>query len=159
MFSNLLNGSFVSTDIIALLVLFIIFFSYSLYFGKNRIISLILAFYPALYLFSSFPFRDKLIFLQGDTMILINNIVLFLLFLVPLDIIIGRYISSIGYGGMKYLKITGYSLGLVVLVLIFSYSVVSLDSLYNFGSSVDNIFSNDYRFWLTLFPLAILLAL
>lgn len=159
MFSNLLNGSIVTSDIIALLILFIVAFSYSLYFGKNRIISLILAFYPALYLFNSFPFRDKLIFLQGDTMILVNNIVLFLIFLIPLDIIIGRYVSSVGYGGMKYLRIAGYSIGLVVLVLIFSYSVVSLDSFYNFGSGVDNIFSNDYRFWLTLVPLAILLAL
>jgi len=159
MFSNLLNGSFISTDIIALVVLFIIFFSYALYFGKNRMISLILSFYPALYLFSSFPFTDKLIFMEGGIALLINQIVLFLIFLIPLDIIIGRYVSSAGYGGSKYLKMIGYSIALVVLVLVFSYSVVSLDSFYNFGSSVDNIFSNDYMFWLTLIPLAIILFL
>ncbi len=50
--------------------------------GKSRIISLILAFYPARLLFENFPFMSKLLVLDGPNLLLLNKVLIFLLFLV-----------------------------------------------------------------------------
>ena len=155
------GGTYFSSDIITLLVLFIIFFVYALYLGKNQIISLILAFYPAQLFYEHFPFLNSLLVLKGESMLLLNKIIIFLLFLIPLTILIGRYVfKDSGYGTMHYARMAGYSVAVVILILIFSFSVVSLDGIHNFSPSIDVLFNTkEHLFFWTLAPLGLLFIL
>ncbi|MEI6843361.1 MAG: hypothetical protein WCK48_02555 [bacterium] len=154
------SGSF-TTDLFVLGAIFLLFFFYALYFGKSKIISLLISFYPAYFFYENFPFFDKLLFLKGDSLLILNKAAIFLLFLIPINIMVGRYIFSEFSGGSKhYFRIAGYALAGVVLVLIFSYRIVSLDSIYKFSPVVANFFvGTDRQFWATLVPLALLLLL
>jgi hypothetical protein len=150
-----------SMDAVVIVGLFILFFAYAMYFGRSRVISIILAFYPAQFLYEHFPFFDKLLLLKGESLLTLNKVVIFLLFFIPLDIIIARYIfSESEYGSSKVFRIAGFSLAGVILVLLFTYSVVSLDSLYNFNSMIDNLFSstNNIFYW-NLVPIILLFFL
>ncbi|MES2213278.1 MAG: hypothetical protein V4473_00380 [Patescibacteria group bacterium] len=165
MFSHFLtslktNGS-LTTDLIVLGIILLIFFFYGIYFGKNRLISLIVSFYPAMFLYGIFPFATKLMILHGGNLILLNKILIFLIFLIPLDIIIARFVSvDSGYGGAEhYLRIGVSALILVALTLIFTYSVISFDSLYNFSSHIDALFTSTRIFWWYIAPFAILFFL
>ena len=151
-----------SFDMAVLVVLFIIFLAYTLFFGRKMMISLILAFYPATLLYKTFPFIQKLLVVSGDKFLIINKIVIFLVFLVPLFIIISRYISSeSSYTGSSHIiRTVGLAIVGVILILLFSYSTVSLDPIYNFSSSIDILFSTTDRvFWWHLAPLLVLAVL
>lgn len=153
------SGS-LTTDIAVLFLVFIFFFVYALYFGKHRIISFLLAFYPAIFLYNQFPFIKSLTVLDGK-LLLLNQVAIFLLFLIPLDIIIGKYIfsDSMGGGG-HYFRIAGYALGGVIMVLLFSYTVISLDAVYNFSSQIDAVFTpHSKTFWWSLAPIGLLFFL
>src|SRR3989338_5836616 len=108
-----------SFDMAVLVVLFI-FFSYTLFFGRKMMISLILAFYPATLLYKTFPFIQKLLVVSGDKFLIINKIVIFLVFLVPLFIIISRYISSeSSYTGSSHIiRTVGLAIVGVILILL-----------------------------------------
>ena len=155
------GGSYFSSDIFILIVLFIIFFVYALYFGKNQIISLILAFYPAQLFYEHFPYLNSLLVLKGDPLLLLNKVLIFLIFWILLDILISRYVfQDSGYGSMHYARMAGYSVAMVILILIFSYSIVNLDLIHNFSSSIDVVFTGtDRLFWWHLAPLVILFGL
>lgn len=161
--SNFFNSGiwYFSGDVVILITIFAIFLVYALYFGKNRIISLLLAFYPAELLYKSFPFLDKLLFLKGDSLLLLNKVLIFLVFLVLLDIMIGRYVfHDSGYGSSHYMRMAGYALAMVIVVLLFSYSIINLDTVHNFSPSIDALFTGaDRIFWWHLAPLALLFVL
>ena len=155
------GGTYFSSDIFILVILFIIFFAYAIYFGKNNIISLILAFYPAQLFYEHFPFINSLLVLKGDSLLILNKVLIFLLFLIPFSILIGRYIfKDSGYGSMHYVRIAGYAVAMVILVLIFSYSIISLDVFHNFSPSIDVLFTpGNHIFWWNLAPLLLLFFL
>lgn len=162
--TNLFSGGvthYLSSDIVILVLLFVFFFIYALYLGKGAIISLILAFYPAQFFYERFPFVDSAMLLKGDSLILLNKVGIFLLFLVPLTILFGRYVfHDSGYGSMHYARMAGYALLCVVIVLIFSYSIISLDSIHNFSSQIDTLFTGSDRiFYWNIAPIAILFFL
>lgn len=161
--TNFLNGhgNLFGSDIFILVILFLFFFCYALYFGKNTIIATILAFYPAQYFYQNFPFMNSLLVLKGDSLLLLNKVLIFILFLVPLTILIGRYVfQDSGYGSAHYLRCAGYTISMIILILLFSYSVVSLDSIHNFSPMISNLFTGaDRIFWWHLAPLALLFVL
>src|SRR3989344_3440742 len=139
----------ISTDVATLLIIFFAFFFYTLYFGKNRTISLILAYYPALFLYKAFPFAQKLMILHGEKGMILNTVGIFLIFFIPLSIIINRYIfSDSGSGGVHILRVGGLALACLTLVLIFSYTVVDLSLFHDFGNRIDMLFSTPTRVWI-----------
>ncbi len=154
-------GSF-SSDMLFLIVTFIVFSACSMYFGRGRMISFVLAFYPATLLFRSFPFMEKLTILSGDKLILLNHIAIFLLFLIPLNIIINRYIFSASEysGSSNIFRSLGLGLLATILLLLFSYQTLNFDALHNFAPGIDNLFSSSNKlFYANLAPLALLAAL
>ena len=160
---NLFNGSggFFTSDIFIIVALFIFFFAYGLYFGKSIIISTILAFYPAQYFYQNFPFINSMLVMKGDLPLLLNKIFIFILFFVPLVILLSRYVfHESGFGGVSYLRVAGYSLCMVIIVLLFSYSVASIDPVHRFSALVNVLFSSPGRIFLWhLVPLALLFVL
>jgi hypothetical protein len=155
------TGSATTNDIIVLVTLFVLFATYALYFGKGRIISFILAFYPAVFLYEEFPYMAKFMLLHGTQLIVLNKIIIFLIFLISLGIMINRFIfSESGYGGSLHLaRVAGFALIGVVLTLVFTYSVVSLDVFYTFSPMVSNLFVPANIFWWTLGPLLLMFLL
>ena len=149
----------INFDLIILAVIFVVLFLYTVYFGKNRIISLILSFYPSVFLFKSFPWVSKLLLLHGDKMLVLNNVGIFLIFFLPLNIIINRYIfSESGHSGMSHVfRIVGFAFSATILVVLFSYSVVNLDIFYNFSPALDALFASPDRVFIwELAPIALL---
>ncbi len=135
-------GHFLKGDMLFFVVGFVLFLVFALYAGKGRVISIILAYYPASILFSTLPFINKLMVLQGN-MLVLNKIAIFLIFLVPLSIIINSYIfsESMHSGAQHLLRTAGLALVLLVLTVAFSYSVVNYDAFHNFTTSTDVLFS------------------
>ena len=165
MFDQLLKilkvGGIISSDLIVLVTVFVVLCIYALYFGKEKIISLLISFYPATLLYKNIPFLDKLIILSGDVPILLNKLVIFLLVLVLMNIIIARYIYTEEYGGSKnYLRVFGYALAGTILFLVFCYTVISLNLFHDFSPFVDKLFVGEIKVfgWLVA-PLIILLFL
>ena len=159
MFKQFLNiYSSVSLDLSLLTLFFIIFLIYGLYFGRNRLVSFILAFYPSIVLYKMFPFVDKLKIFHGNNLETLNDIGIFLIFFIPLNIIINRYISSKNEeGALHFFRIIGLSVICIILVLIFSYSVLNLNKIYDFSSSIDSLFSTPVKiFSWTIIPLILL---
>ncbi|MBI4155810.1 MAG: hypothetical protein HY507_01085, partial [Candidatus Zambryskibacteria bacterium] len=75
-------GGILSSDLAVLIIVFLAFFFYGMYFGRNMLVSLILSYYPSVFLFQNFPFIDKLIFLSGNKLVVLNKVVIFLIFLI-----------------------------------------------------------------------------
>ncbi|MBA3733027.1 hypothetical protein H0W91_01490 [Patescibacteria group bacterium] len=154
--------SLFSSDIIFLVSLFILFLAYAMYFGKGRIVSVMLAFYPAALLYNNFPFLNKLLFLHGASLVTLNKVLIFLIFLLPLNIIINKYIFvPLEFsGGTGMLRTAGFALASLVLFVLFTYTVVNLDTIHNFSPTIDALFKGSDRiFYANLIPLVLLASL
>ena len=155
-------GGIFSSDIGFLIAAFVVILGLAFFIGRSSLIALILSFYPASLLYKTFPFASKAIFLKGDMLITFNKIGLFLLFLVPITIIIGRFIfSASDYGrGDGTLRLFGLSIAFLILVVFFSYNVVNYDVFHNFGPQIDAIFTiTDSQFYWNIAPMALLAVL
>ena len=151
-----------SGDAVFLCTLFVIFLALALYFGRGMIVSIILAFYPATFLFNTFPFMAKSIILSGDKLLVLNKIGVFFIFLLPLSIILNKYIfSESEYSSSPHiLKSIGLSLSMVLLITLFSYSTVNFDVFHDFSPQIDILFNGGTRlFYWNLVPLALLAIL
>lgn len=152
-------SSFLSGDFVFLTVLFLAIFGYTMYFGRGKIVAFILSFYPATILYNNLPFLDSLIVLKGDVLITLNKIVLFAILFILLNIITNRYIVSISNYGKQpsILSNLVLSIGGVVLVVLFSYTTVNLDVIYDPSTTIDALFSRDISVFVwSLVPLALL---
>jgi hypothetical protein len=142
-----------------LLIVFLIILGIAYYFGRGFIVSLIISFYPATILFKLFPFMDKAIFADGAKLLLLNKLGLFLLFLIPITIIVNRFMFSAGdySGGENILRLAGLSLAFLVVLVLFSYNTVNYDVFHNYSSQIDSIFGASGReFYWVLAPIALL---
>jgi hypothetical protein len=155
------GGTYLSSDLFILLLIFAFFFAYALYLGKNTIIATILAFYPAQFFYQNFPFMNSFLVLKGEPLLLLNKVLIFLLFLVPLVILLSRYIfQDSGYGSSHYFRMAGYALAMIILLLIFDYSIVNLGLVHNFSPTISTLFEGQSRVFLwNLAPLALLFVL
>jgi hypothetical protein len=145
-----------SGDIAFLIALLVVIFLCAMYFGKNRIASIILTFYPAVFLYKIFPYTNKFIYLSGDRGVAINKIAIFLVFFIVINFVVRKYIDLFAESGNMFHK-AGLSVAVLILILLFSYNVVSLDTLHNFSNSIDVLFNSNLIFWWSLAPLAILM--
>ncbi len=152
-------GSLFSSDLGFLLAIFAVVLGISFFIGRSSLVAMILSFYPAFLLYKTFPFATKAIFLKGEMLETFNMIGLFLLFLIPITIIVGRYIFSVSdYGrGEGNLRLFGLSIAFLILVVFFSYNVVNYDVFHNYGPQIDAIFTiTDSQFYWNIAPIALL---
>jgi hypothetical protein len=160
-FSNSFLGLF-SADAIFFITVFVIYLAYGLYFGRGRLVSLILAFYPTVIFYKSLPFLNSLIIMQGDNLILANKVAVFLFILIPIILILNRYIDALSeyFDTGSMLRSAVMSAGVVILILIFSYSVINFDAFHDFSPFIDGLFATpDKIFYWSLVPIALLTAL
>ncbi len=143
-------------------IIFLLILGLSYYFGRGFIVSLIVSFYPATILFKLFPFMEKVLFLSGEKLLLLNKMGLFLVFLIPITIIVNRFMFTAGdYStGENMLRLAGLSLAFLLIIVLFSYSTVNYDLFHNYSSQIDGLFSGSGReFYWVLAPIALLAIL
>lgn len=159
--SSLLHFSGLTADLIVVGITLLIFFLISLYFGKAKLISLILAYYPAVLLYNSFPYLQSILFAKGESLLILNKLVVFLIILILLSIAIGRFIfSESGYGGSHVVRHIGFSVAATVLFFVFIHSIITINFIYKFSPSIEVLFGTaDKIFWWLLFPLILIFFL
>ncbi len=152
---------FFAGDLAFFVFLFAIFFILTVYFGRGVIVSFILGFYITIVLYSTLPSIEKFIFLSGEKLVLLNTLLIFSVILLPLTIIINRYIyspseysSSIGM-----LKAVAYSIASSILVVAFSYMVIDYDLFHDFSAIIDSIFTYGWGGLIVLLVPLIILAI
>ncbi len=149
---------YLSSDIIFFLVALIFFVGFIMFFGKKTAVSVILSFYPATILYNFFPFTQKLVIFSDPQFEILNKLIIFLILFVPICIIIDRYVADSEYSSsVGILRVAGFSLAFLILIVLFSYAVASYDTLHNFGPQIDALFAGTDRiFYWSLAPLIIL---
>lgn len=149
--------SSLSGDVLFLIVAFVVIFLAVVYFSKSRMISLILAFYPATFLYNQIPFFDKLIVLSGNTGALLNKLGIFLVLFVIISIVINKHTSSYD-DSSGFMGKLGLTVCILVLFMVFSYTTVDLNLFHNFSGSIDTLFMGLGRvFGWSLLPFVILM--
>ena len=152
-------GDILSSDIGFLIAIFIVILGLAFFIGRSSLVAVILSFYPSTLLYKTFPFINHAVFLKGETLEVFNKIGLFLLILIPITIIVSRYIFPMSdYArGNSTLRLVGLSLALLILVVFFSYDVVNYDSIHDFSGQIDTIFTiSESQFYWNLAPIALL---
>lgn len=147
-----------SADLLVIVAVFFLFFFYALLFGKGRLVSLIIAFYPAAFAFEHFPFLNNLIVLHGAQLIVVNKAIIFILFLVLCNILVSRYMFMESEGSsFQFLRTAIYALAAVALCLVFSHALVPTESVYHLSPTFENLFSTPTKlFWWIIGPLIVL---
>ena len=151
-----------SGDAIFLITLVVLFLALGLYIGKGKLVSLILSFYPTTLLFNTFPFMSRAVLLHGDKLVVCNKLAIFLLFFIPINIIVDRYVfaESFGSSTSNALKVAGLALAVTILLVLFSYTTINYDVFHNFSAQIDLLFSTPARlFYWNLVPIVLLATL
>jgi len=146
-----------SSDLVFLATLFVLIYICVIYFSRTRIISLIISFYPASLLYKLFPYTDKLLLMEGNIGIFLNKLIIFLVFYIITNIALSRFFHSYTDYSTTPRKL-GLSLAILVLILLFSYTIANFDVLHNFSDKIDALFAvGDRVFWWAIVPLVIML--
>ncbi len=151
-------STFFTGDILFLAIIFVIFLLYAMYLGRSRMISLILSFYPTTLLFKTFPFMDK-VKVGGVQMQVLIQLGLFLVLLVPINLIISKYMFSdlIHVRSSNIIQTIGLSLVAVLMVVILYYNTIDFGALHQFSPTIDTLFvGSDKTFWWNLVPFVLL---
>lgn len=158
-FFSTLSGA-ITTDIIIIAIVFISLFLFGVRYGKSSSTSLLLSLYVGILTFLSFPYLEEATFLKSsEVQITISHIALFFVLVFMIHSVIRRFIFT-EYSGKRVLKygetviLSGVS---TALLFAFAYHTIPLTTLYNFGDSIDGLFSSQYFFWWLVAPMAGLL--
>ena len=148
-----------SSDAIIIAGIAILFTAYAMFFGKGKIVSLILGFYPSVYLFKNVPYVKKLVSTTPITISdALTQLVLFLILFIPISFVISKYIyAEFSFSRVKkVVSSTIFGGAATVLTLVFLYHVVNIQKIYNFSTGIDSLFIGNHLFWWLLAPFAII---
>ena len=130
--------------------------SYGLMMGKGRIVSLILSFFPAAFLFRYLPFLKTFSVssptTSGDVL---TQVLLFLVLLIPIHLLLNHYISSdFSFASpiRKFFESLILGSATASLFILASYQVINIKSFYNFSGGIDNLFTGNLLFYWLLLP-------
>jgi hypothetical protein len=143
-----------SSDAVVIFAVIAIFTAYGIFFGKGKILSLLLAFYPATLVLRAIPqFNNPLGSPDTYTQLGLFLIVFIVLFYIFNHFIQGQFSFS---HVRKTLEASVFGLTAASLTIYFTYHVVNLQKIYNFSPSIDNLFMGNTSFWWLLAPFVII---
>lgn len=149
-------GLALPTDILILIVGSVVLAVAFLALGLRRAIAFILALEIAAVLYRTFPYFDSLGEAESS---LSANLALFAALTIALTFLLSRPLC-IEYSSTRvYQLLQAYVLGLsaLSLLLAFSYHIITLEGLYQFGPLITALFSPDqFFFWWLIAPLVLL---
>lgn len=150
----------ITTDIVIIFAVFAILFFFGIVYGKSNITSLLISLYIGILAFLSFPYLEEITFLKSsETQITISHIAVFFVGIFVIYSIIHRVVFT-EYSNkklFKYIEAGLLSGGTTALLFAFAYHTIPLATIYDFGSSIDNLFSSQYFFWWLAVPFAVML--
>lgn len=150
-----------SVDAIVVITLVAALFFFGLRYGKGSIIALVLSLYVALLSYIHFPFKEQfLLFGVDEFRVFISNIVLFGLFTIIIYSVIRRvfYAEFPTRSRRRFTQAFLLSLGGTALLIAFSYHVLPITTVYDFGASIDALFApSSFFFWWLIAPLVVFL--
>lgn len=149
-----------STDILSIVVLFVVLFLIVLSRGGKFFITLILSFYPALMLYIYFPYTGQVIATGGDPLTeFIIRIAVFAIFLVisflAIKYFVRKHINATG--GKKVVQGITLSLSALTLILSLVVVIIPLREIYSFSPLLTNFVSEETVFFWLLAPVIIML--
>lgn len=148
------------SEIAYFLIAFGVFFALAIFKGRQAVINLIVGLYLALLISIQFPYYDQLLssFSSAQSMAA-AKLVLFAVFTILLSLLAGRIMpdefkeNKFESVGKKFML----AIGATILVMIFSFQVLSITEFLTPGTPIQSLFAPDeYFFWWLLAPLLIL---
>jgi len=148
-----------SSDAVIIAILALVFAAYGIFFGKGKLISIILSFYPAVYIFDSIPYFKKILTSAPITFSeALIQILIFLALFIPINFVLRHFIHG-EFSSSRIKKVLEAGiLGLTAtsLVILFTYHGINLQKIYNFSSGIDSLFLSGNIFWWLLAPFVII---
>src|SRR5258708_4907436 len=145
-----------SSDVVVILVLVALGSAYAFLRGKRKAVSLILSFYPAVVIFRYLPFfKQYLANNQISAPEVLTQVVIFLVILIPIHLVLNRLIATeFSFSGIKkIIELLAFGVATSILAVFFSYQIVNMRSVYNFGGGIDILFSGNLLFLWVVLPL------
>ncbi len=159
-FLDTLSGA-ITTDVLIIFAVFILLSLYSLRYGKSYIVSLLISLYVGILAFLSFPYlEDATLLKSSEVQITLSHLAVFLVGIIIIHKIILRFIYiEYSYRKIfKYIEVGLLSGATTALFFAFLYHTIPFATIYDFGNSIDNLFSSQYFFWWLIAPMLALLV-
>jgi hypothetical protein len=135
----------------------ILFFFFGLYIGKSHLMALIIAWYPAAFIYGILPLSvvQKFANGSGTTLFIINLVVFLIIFSISYNTISRSLGFGNGFGGFfQAIQVILLAAGFADLLLILVCRIIPVSAFYNFSPTVINFFANqNYYPWLLLSPI------
>ena len=151
-----------SSDIVVLAALTAVFTAFALFKGKDKVVALILSFYPSAFIFGEIPyFKQYLNSNPADFQEAVVQLLLFLVIFLPINYVVLHIVAGeFSFSRLKKL-FEALILGLTAtsLSVLLSYHVINLQKIYNFSSGLDSLFTGNGLFWWLLIPFGVLFFL
>jgi len=128
-----------SYDLAVIAVAAILLFIFALRYGKESILSLIFSLYVGLLVFLHFPYMEQFLFFkESATQLLLSKALIFLVFVVISYVILNRVVYSDYSPGVpgRWFEAGLLSGAAILLLLAFSYQILPVTTLYDFGDSM-----------------------
>jgi len=158
-FLDTLSGA-ITTDIIIIFVVFFLLFIFSIRYGKSNSVSFLISLYIGILTFLSFPYlKEATLLKSSEVQVTISHIAVFIILVFIIHSIVRRVIFT-EYSNtklVKYIQVGLLSAASTTLLFAFAYHTIPLATLYDFGDSIDNLFSSQYFFWWLVVPIVALL--
>lgn len=152
-----------SSNVMLVIILFAIFFLFALYFGKDKIVSLIISFYPAAFLVSNFPYFSTFIAPKATAfqIVVIKSAIFAVFFAASFYFIQKHLMLHFPYSKVsRMIQAAILSILAVALSHVFMRTVVPFTGVYKFTGSIAYIISTkEFIFWWLLAPIVSLLVL
>jgi len=118
----------------------------------QKISSLIISIYITALLYANVFFLKELAIFQETGQLFWNNLAIFLIILIPVYLLINRYISTpySRRGAMRGFRTLFVAFALVGLVLTIFYHIIPLESIYNLPPQIDQFFASETAFTIWL---------
>ncbi|MEX0652335.1 MAG: hypothetical protein WD509_03345 [Candidatus Paceibacterota bacterium] len=148
-----------TTDILIIFAVFVGLVFFSIWYGKSSSVSLLISIYLGILTFLSFPYLEEVIFLKSsESQVTLSQIGVFVVGVAVIYFIIRNIIfTEYSYGIItKYLQVILLSGASTALLFAFAYHTIPLTTLYDFNTSIDNLFSSQYFFYWLVAPILVL---
>jgi hypothetical protein len=125
---------------------------------QNKLTAGIISLYLAAFLYTQVPFVKTLTLVKGADQLFWNHLAIFAIFLVPIFIIVSKYIDSEPtFGALGYIKLLLLLVAVVGIIITIFYRFVPVESVYQIPSGIEKYFVSDLSFTIWLIaPLIIL---
>lgn len=144
-------------DLLIIIVVFLVLFGVTTKYGKRNMMSVIISLYLAYALFIVFPYADRLSEIINEEILsplMAGSIVFFVLFII-IYLIASRIICAefTTRGARRWLEAGILSAVTTTLLLAFSYHILPIEEIYDFGEQIDILFASEqYFFWWLVVP-------